>query len=62
MKNCFLFLIILFSYFLISCGKNNHQESSTSKSSYWETKAWDYLDDDADGITNGDEIKSGSHP
>ena len=61
-KDCLNLIFFMFiSVLCISCGKNKSSAPS-SKSSYWENKAWDYYDDDADGVTNADELKAGTHP
>jgi hypothetical protein len=61
MKLLTLFIVLCYTLSLISCGKNK-SGNPTSKSSYWETKSWDYYDDDADGVPNADELKAGTHP
>lgn len=60
--NLYLYILISSLFLLLqSCGKNK-QQSAVKSSSYWQEKGWDYLDNDADGISNADEIKVGTHP
>lgn len=58
----YLMTIIFAALFMLSCGKKNKATDSEVKNSYWQEEAWNYRDDDADGITNEEEIKRGTHP
>lgn len=56
-----LFLCSILTFFCFSCAKKKPSNEIKSNT-YWQEQAWDYSDDDGDGISNASELKQGTHP